>query len=201
LPEIHLTEIVMQIETTTAADMVLARRIGAHLADRTSLDPITAGKMAVEIITMLPGADQQPAGYLARQDLVKLGNCRAELWATPPDGDAVPVFLGAPTAPADVCAEMRALCSNCGGTGDVHRIDGEWMGQCTCAASTPLQEDPLDIVRTLLVAVDGYHSRTSAFEPSPIANNSPVIMAARRACVERGFTEGGLAIEQTGSAA
>jgi hypothetical protein len=185
----------------TSSELELARRIGMHLTTTTALDAITAGRVAVEITKMLPCGDQLPAGYIARQDLVKLGNCRAELWATPPDGDAVPVFLGAPTAPADVCAEMRALCSNCGGTGDVHRIDGEWMGQCTCAASTPLQEDPLDIVRTLLVAVDGYHSRTSAFEPSPIANNSPVIMAARRACVERGFTEGGLAIEQTGSAA
>ncbi|KAB8062079.1 hypothetical protein GCN74_03360 [Janthinobacterium sp. FT14W] len=32
----------------------------------------------------------------------------------------------------DTCAEMRALCSACGGTGDVHSIDGEWRGQCTC---------------------------------------------------------------------
>lgn len=30
------------------------------------------------------------------------------------------------------CAEMRALCSACGGTGDVHRADGEWLGECTC---------------------------------------------------------------------
>ena len=44
----------------------------------------------------------------------------------------------APAAPAaqgdakDACAEMRALCSACGGTGDVHGLDGEWRGQCTC---------------------------------------------------------------------
>ncbi len=44
----------------------------------------------------------------------------------------------APAAPAaqgdakDTCAEMRALCSACGGTGDVHGLDGEWRGQCTC---------------------------------------------------------------------
>lgn len=36
---------------------------------------------------------------------------------------------------ADVCAEMRALCSACGGTGDVHGIDGEWRGACNCEAS------------------------------------------------------------------
>lgn len=60
-------------------------------------------------------------------------------------------------------------------------------------------EDPVDIIRTLLCAVDGYHRRTSSFEPSPIANNSPVILAARRACVERGFTAGGLAVAPTPS--
>ena len=32
----------------------------------------------------------------------------------------------------DTCAEMRALCSACGGAGDVHRADGEWLGECTC---------------------------------------------------------------------
>ena len=35
-------------------------------------------------------------------------------------------------AAKDTCAEMRALCSACGGTGDVHGLDGEWRGQCTC---------------------------------------------------------------------
>jgi hypothetical protein len=38
------------------------------------------------------------------------------------------------TAP-DTCAEMRALCSACGGTGDVTGIDGEWRGACDCEAS------------------------------------------------------------------
>ncbi|WP_290602373.1 hypothetical protein [Janthinobacterium sp.] len=35
-------------------------------------------------------------------------------------------------AAKDTCAEMRGLCSACGGTGDVHGLDGEWRGQCTC---------------------------------------------------------------------
>lgn len=35
----------------------------------------------------------------------------------------------------DVCAQMRALCSACGGTGDVVSIDGEWRGTCNCEAS------------------------------------------------------------------
>lgn len=37
--------------------------------------------------------------------------------------------------PADMSAEMRALCPNCGGTGEVHRADGEYMGDCDCPAS------------------------------------------------------------------
>jgi len=44
-------------------------------------------------------------------------------------------FSAAPAAQSDAkdtCAEMRALCSACGGTGDVHGLDGEWRGQCTC---------------------------------------------------------------------
>lgn len=35
----------------------------------------------------------------------------------------------------DACARMRALCEYCGGTGEVHRADGEWLGSCDCAAS------------------------------------------------------------------
>lgn len=41
---------------------------------------------------------------------------------------ATPVAEGS----VDTRAEMRALCSACGGTGDVHSLDGEWRGQCTC---------------------------------------------------------------------
>lgn len=40
-----------------------------------------------------------------------------------------------PSAAPDTCAEMRALCGACGGTGDVHRDDGEWLGECDCEAS------------------------------------------------------------------
>ncbi|MGK5031507.1 hypothetical protein [Janthinobacterium sp. MDT1-19] len=52
-----------------------------------------------------------------------------------PLADAAPVQpVAVPVAMenVDVCAEIRALCSACGGTGDVHRADGEWLGECTC---------------------------------------------------------------------
>lgn len=44
------------------------------------------------------------------------------------------IFAAPAPRPAakDTCAEMRSLCSACGGTGDVHGLDGEWRGQCTC---------------------------------------------------------------------
>ncbi|MBV6321940.1 hypothetical protein [Duganella violaceipulchra] len=51
------------------------------------------------LIERIESLDTKPAGYIASQDMVKLGNCRAELWAAPPAADAVPVFLGAPAAP------------------------------------------------------------------------------------------------------
>lgn len=214
-----------------AADMDLARRIGMHLACNTVLDAVTASKLAVDIVQMLPlaappapsaaplyvqghaghvftgedlallkalaqdkasdganwsmdvgcmfvlamieriesFASAPPAGYIARADLVKLGNCRAELWAAPPAGDAVPVFLGAPPAPA---------------------------------AEPQFEEDPLDIVRTLLCTVDHYWSLPEEKRecyPSPTSEFSPLMQAARRACVERGFTAGGLAIESVGA--
>lgn len=42
---------------------------------------------------------------------------------------------------SDTCAQMRALCSACGGTGDVHRIDGEWLGQCNCVHAWQLRAE------------------------------------------------------------
>lgn len=45
---------------------------------------------------------------------------------------AAPAARAAQGAAKGTCAEMRALCSACGGTGDVHGLDGEWRGQCTC---------------------------------------------------------------------
>ena len=65
------------------------------------------------------------------------------------DGKCNPVFasseLASNAAPTDVCAEMRALCSACGGTGDVVSIDGEWRGSCDCAASNAATAAPGDL--------------------------------------------------------
>jgi hypothetical protein len=105
-----------------AAKMDLARRVCQHLASTTAIDPVTAGKVAVDIVAML---DAAPGG---------------------------PQYM----------------------------------------------EDPVDIIRTLLCTVDHYWSlpeeKREAY-PSPTAEFSPLMQAARRACVERGFTTGGLAID------
>lgn len=68
------------------------------------------------------------------------------------------------------CAEMRALCSACGGTGDVHRADGEWRGQCTCvhawqqrAEKAEARVKELEASRQVLQA-EGMH-------PAPCARN------------------------------
>lgn len=39
-------------------------------------------------------------------------------------------------AAGGACAEMRELCPNCGGTGEVHRTDGEYLGTCDCMFQT-----------------------------------------------------------------
>lgn len=61
-----------------------------------------------------------------------------EIIAAMPAGAPVATQPPAAVAAPDVCAEMRAMCSNCGGTGDVTRADGEWMGRCTCEYGTPV---------------------------------------------------------------
>lgn len=80
-----------------------------------------------------PAADETTLPDLARLlksaaiagNAVKLSHIAA--------GTLYNAMTSAPAAARDACAEMRALCSSCGGTGDVHRSDGEWMGECTCA--------------------------------------------------------------------
>ncbi|MGV8869328.1 MAG: hypothetical protein ACOH2S_20615 [Janthinobacterium svalbardensis] len=57
---------------------------------------------------------------------------RSEYAALFPVTPVQPVAVPVATENVDVCAEMRALCSACGGAGDVHRADGEWLGECTC---------------------------------------------------------------------
>jgi hypothetical protein len=65
------------------------------------------------------------------------------------------------------------------------------------APGPQFQEDPMDIIRTLLCVVDRYWAlpdEKRELYPSPTSECSPLMIAARRACVERGYTAGGLSI-------
>lgn len=54
------------------------------------------------------------------------------------DGTDVEQFLRQ-FAPAGAPANEGALCSYCGGSGDVHSTDGEWRGICTCEAGVEIR--------------------------------------------------------------
>lgn len=141
------------------------------------------------------GADQPPAGYIDRKDLVKLGNCRVTLHAQADKVDPVPLFRAPPAA---MLQEFLSIIHDRNlDVGDrLQRIASRISFYCKVPV---MEEDPLDIVRTLLCAVDRVVASASPNEPSPIANDSPLMLAARRACVERGFTAGGLAINAEGA--
>lgn len=66
------------------------------------------------------------------------------------------------------------------------------IGQQLAAPAT--EQDLLDIVRSLLSAVDR-KAEVGENYPSPTAEGRPWMIAARRACVERGFTAGGLSVD------
>jgi len=114
----------------------------AKVMDRSiTLSPAAAAALHLAMTTPPappePGAEPQVAGYIEPQEIPCIGQCRTTLWATKQSPGALAVFLAAPAVPVatDVCAEMRALCSSCGGTGDVTRIDGEWLGYCNCGSA------------------------------------------------------------------
>lgn len=115
----------------------------AKVMDRTiTLSPAAAGALHLAMTTPPSEAESatttpQVAGYIEPLEVPCIGKCRTTLWATKQSPSAMAVFLAAPAVPAatDVCAEMRARCSSCGGTGDVTRIDGEWLGYCTCGSA------------------------------------------------------------------
>jgi hypothetical protein len=64
-------------------------------------------------------AEQHRPGSLPNEQRVRAFLAEAEQQETP--------------APL-TCEAQRAICGNCGGSGDVHRPDGEWLGTCPCPA-------------------------------------------------------------------
>lgn len=48
-----------------------------------------------------------------------------------------------------------ARCEHCDGTGDVHAIDGEWRGLCTCPAGRAALSASPDATAALLAEIEG----------------------------------------------
>lgn len=98
--------------TATLADIDLARQAAPIVLMQMNMAPgKTVDALAGMLATMAPAY-------------------RAMIAAAPAPPSAH--IVGKDATVVGACAEMRALCSACGGTGDVHGLDGEWRGQCTC---------------------------------------------------------------------
>jgi len=111
-PEIIAGAAIASWPTATLADINLARQAAPLVLMQMDMAPgTTVDALAGMLATMAPAY-------------------RAMIAAAPAPPSAHIVVKDATAV--DTCAEMRALCSACGGTGDVHGLDGEWHGQCTC---------------------------------------------------------------------
>lgn len=120
----------LECELTDMFEYAFARGVeGAHMS---ASDLIDMHAYIAVVIGMVEGYDLRSSTF----NMVTLGK-----W--------LDKFRSRTSLPVkqDVCAEMRALCSACGGTGDVHSIDGEWRGRCTCEQAAKIDgaqdaEDP-----------------------------------------------------------
>lgn len=77
-----------------------------------------------------------PAGW-RRVGSIDVADPADVSWALDRDYRIGAIFDGMSFSVAEPCAadiyeEIR--CEHCDGTGDVHGIDGEWRGRCTCPA-------------------------------------------------------------------
>ena len=102
---------------------------------------------------------------------------------------ATPVAEGS----VDTRAEIRALCSACGGTGDVHRADGEWLGDCTCIHAWRQRAEKAE-ARAKELEAQLIRRRTP---PSP--ETQQAIAAARAAGQSVAATPGGLVFMNDGA--
>ncbi|PIG25835.1 hypothetical protein CLU93_5475 [Janthinobacterium sp. 35] len=111
-PEIIAGAAIASWPTATLADIDLARQAAPivlmqmNMAPGTTVDALAGmlATMAPAYRAMIAAAPAPPSVHIVGKDATVVG----------------------------ACAEMCALCSACGGTGDVHGLDGEWRGQCTC---------------------------------------------------------------------
>lgn len=75
------------------------------------------------------------------------------------------------------------------------------LGSTVSGVAEPAPEyevDPMEVVRTLACVANDLATMSAEkreHSPSPLSLTSPLMIAARNACLERGFTAGGLSIE------
>ncbi|QDF18939.1 hypothetical protein SEA_SCENTAE_220 [Gordonia phage SCentae] len=50
------------------------------------------------------------------------------------------------TLPPGVAIVVPERCPHCDDTGDVHRMDGEWLGECHCPAGQEIRSGRMDVV-------------------------------------------------------
>ena len=81
------------------------------------------------------------------------------------DRHAVLALLDAHTAEQPAPTDDAAHCEYCDGTGDVHRIDGEWLGTCDCdlaranrAAAQPAPDAVAEALEAAAAIADEYAS-------------------------------------------
>lgn len=82
----------------------------------------------------------------------------------------------------------------------VARNDALTAENAALRAALPAQDkdaDLLDIARTICCVAAKARVDSHEYDPSPLSEGSPLLMAAREACVKRGFTADGLATGAT----
>ena len=158
-PEIIAGAAIASWPTATLADIDLARQAAPlvlmqmDMAPGTTVDALAGmlATMAPAYRTMIAAAPAPPSAHI----MVK-------------DATAV-----------DPCAEMRALCSACGGTGDVHSMDGEWRGQCTCVHAWQQRAEKAE-ARVKLLEASRQVLQSEGEHPAPCARDCEAPAFARQ---------------------
>lgn len=105
-----------------------------------------------------------------------------------------------PAAAPDIKARLRAYIANDGGwsaglkTDDITEAADRIEALERQLAEASKDAELMDIIRTLVCTADRMSLPNSENYPSPLSHFSPLMIAARQACIDRGFTAGGLSI-------
>ena len=98
------------------------------------------GDRAAGLTASAAGASSQSSIPSAWQIADSLENSLSVAAITPGFGNDMAVWSSLAGSVQQAIAHLRdsELCPYCDGTGDVHRINGEWLGTCHCAAGAKI---------------------------------------------------------------